>query len=127
MDLLASIALGDVSSADRLVRDNPGLLTAGGTLHLLAKRGDARGVRWMLDHGADPDARWAHWDAEVTPLHLAAWLGHVEVVRALLRAGADPAVRDSKHGGDALGWAEHGGRVDVVRLISSVSVRPRDT
>jgi hypothetical protein len=23
-------------------------------------------------------------------------------------AGADPAVRDSKHDGDARGWAEHG-------------------
>jgi ankyrin repeat protein len=117
MDLLASVALGHATSADRLVRDNPGLLTAGGTLHLLAKRGDARGVRWMLDHGADPNARWAHWDAEVTPLHLAAWQGHVEAVRVLLAAGADPSIRDTKHDGDALGWAEHGGRVDVVRLL----------
>ena len=119
MDLLASVALGDWSAADRLVRDDPSLSNAGGTLHLLAKRGDAPGVKWLLDHGADPNARWAHWDADVTPLHLAAWQGHVAVVRVLLAAGADPTIRDSKHDGDALGWAEHGGRVEVVRLLKS--------
>jgi ankyrin repeat protein len=118
-DLIASVSLGDWAAADRLVRDNPELLATGGALHLLAKRGDVAGVRWMLDHGADPNARWAHWDADVTPLHLAAWQGHTEVVRALVAAGADPTIRDSKHNGDALGWAEHGGRGDVVRLLRS--------
>ena len=118
-DLVVSLSLGDWAAADRLVRDHPGLLAAGGALHLLAKRGEVRGVRWMLDHGADPDARWAHWDADVTPLHLAAWQGHADVVEALLAAGADPAARDSKHDGDALGWAEHGGRVDVARMLRS--------
>ena len=44
----------------------------GGALHLTAKRGDAAAVRWLLERGADPNARWGHWDAEVTPLHLAA-------------------------------------------------------
>jgi ankyrin repeat protein len=44
----------------------------------------------------------------VTPLHLAAAQGHVEVVRLLLGAGADPNIRDSKHDGDAIGWAEYG-------------------
>jgi Ankyrin repeats (3 copies) len=79
-----------------------------GALHLLAKRGDVRGVRWLLDHGADPNAGWSHWGAEVTPLHLAAAQGHAEVVRVLLAAGADPSIRDSKHDGDAMGWAEYG-------------------
>jgi len=116
-DLIASLALGDQAAADRLVRDNPELLATGGALHLLAKRGEARGVQWMLDHGADPNARWAHWDADVTPLHLAAWQGHADVVEALLAAGADPTIRDSKHDGDALGWAEHGGRADVARIL----------
>jgi ankyrin repeat protein len=97
MDLLASVALGDWPTAERLVRDNSQLVRAGGTLHLLAKRGDARGVKWMIDHGADPNVSWAHWDADVTPLHLAAWQGHAEVVRVLLAAGADPTIRDSKH------------------------------
>lgn len=62
----------------------------------------------LLELGADPNARWAHWDAEVTPLHLAAAQGHAAMVRVLLGAGGDPAATDGKHHGTAAGWAEHG-------------------
>jgi ankyrin repeat protein len=117
MDLLASLALGDWPVAERLVRDHPDLVNSGGVLHLASKRNDARVVKWLLDHGADPNAKWAHWDADVTPLHMAAWHADPEVVRLLLGAGADPHVRDSKHDGDALGWAEFFGRADNVRVL----------
>lgn len=120
LDLMAALALGDRDLAARLVRDNPRLAN-GGALHLLAKRGSASGVAWMLAHGADPNARWAHWDADVTPLHLAALGGHADVVRLLFDAGADPGIRDSKHDGDAIGWAEHFGQVAVVRLLRATS------
>jgi ankyrin repeat protein len=105
IDLLGALVLGDDQTAARLFAEGG---ASPGVLHMLAKRGDARGVRWLLDHGADPNARWGHWDAEVTPLHLAAAQGHADVVRLLLAAGADPSVRDSKHDGDAIGWAEYG-------------------
>jgi hypothetical protein len=64
MDVVAALSLGDREAAGRLVRDNPGLIKPGGAavgaLHLMAKRNDADGVKWLLDHGADPNARWAH-------------------------------------------------------------------
>jgi ankyrin repeat protein len=89
----------------------------GGSLHLLAKRGDARAVKWLLDHGANANVRWPHWDAEVTPLHLAASQGHADVVRLLLTAGADPSIRDSKHDGDAIGWADHFRQPEIVQIL----------
>jgi ankyrin repeat protein len=123
MDVFAALALGDEATAARLRGEEPGRVEAAGALHLSAKRGDAGAVRWLLDRGADPNARWAHWDADVTPLHLAAAQGQVDVVRLLLAAGADPTLRDSKHDGDAIGWAEHGRvppsprRKEVVRIV----------
>jgi ankyrin repeat protein len=105
IDVFGALVLGDDATASRLLGKNG---ASAGALHLLAKRGDAHAVRWLLERGEDPNARWSHWDAEVTPLHLAAQNGHVDVVRLLLDAGADKAVRDSKHDGDAAGWAEHG-------------------
>jgi ankyrin repeat protein len=123
LDLVAALALGDVDLAGQLWSAHPrgGERTEAyhGVLHLMAKRGDARAVRWLLDHGADPDALWAHWEADVTPLHLAALADHAEVARALVAAGANPAIRDNQHNSDALGWAEFFGRTEIVRLLST--------
>jgi ankyrin repeat protein len=123
LDLLAALTLRDWMTAEQLVRDNTRLLAAqdatGGVLHLAAKRGDTLAARWLLDHGAQPNELWPHWDANVTPLHLAAWGNHVEVARALLDAGADPTIEDSKHHSDAIGWAEFFGNKEMMELLAS--------
>ncbi len=118
-DLTAALVLGDWELAARLQRESPRLLAKGGVLPLMAKRGDAAAVQWLLAQGADPNTLWSHWGAQVTPLHLASFGGNAEVVRLLLAAGADPGIHDSMHDSDALGWAEHFGRVEIVRLLRS--------
>ena len=123
-DLLTMVALGDWEAAAGLLHDNPGLVAPGGAsagvLHLMAKRGDTAAVKWLLDHGVNPSVRWAHWDAEVTPLHLAILGDHPEVVRLLLKAGGDPEIRDSKHDGDARGWAEFFQRREIIELLEAL-------
>jgi ankyrin repeat protein len=123
LDLVATLALHDWETAARFRREIPLLLERGGAsagvLHLMAKRNDVAAVKWLLDHGADPNARWSHWDAEVTPLHLAVLAGHAEIVRVLLAAGADPRIRDSKHESDAIGWAGFFGRRDIVQILTT--------
>lgn len=122
-DLLTMVALGEWEAAARLLHDNPGLVAPGGAsagvLHLMAKRGDTAAVKWLLDHGVDPSVRWAHWDAEVTPLHLAILGDHPDVVRLLLKAGADPQIRDSKHDSDTRGWAEFFERREIIELLEA--------
>jgi ankyrin repeat protein len=121
MDLVALLSLGDWDAAAVFVDGNRELVEKsgldGGCLHLLAKRGDVRAVKWLLDHGANPSARWPHWDADVTPLHLAASRGHADVVRLLLAAGADPSIRDSKHDSDAVGWAGFFRQPAIVHIL----------
>ena len=117
MDLVAATALRDWDTASRLAAASPQLIDKGGALHLLSKRGDTTAVEWLLEKGANPNALWAHGDADVTPLHLAASQGHAEVVRALLNVGADPEIRDSKHDGNALGWAEFFKKPEIVQLL----------
>ena len=114
---VALLGLGEWEMAERLWDEIPARAGYTGALHLMAKRGNSQAVAWLLAHGAEPSARWAHWDAEVTALHLAVLGDHVDVGRLLLEAGADPAIRDSKHDGDAAGWAEFFGRTDLMRLL----------
>jgi ankyrin repeat protein len=110
IDLIAALAVDDTDSAAELgVQPH--------ALHVMAKRGDTEAVHWLLDHGADPNALWSHWDAEVTPLHLAAAQGHTDVIRLLLDAGADATIHDSVHDGNALGWAEHFGQAEAAKLL----------
>lgn len=104
--LLDSVAVGDWASAQRLMRQNPDAVTREGVLHLMAKSGNATAVRWLLEHGADPNARWNHWNDLLTALHLAVLGNHPDATRALLAAGADPTIRDTQHDSDALGWAQ---------------------
>jgi hypothetical protein len=66
--LLAAVALRAWDTASAILAANPEVNANGGALHLLAKRGDAMGVKWLLDRGAHADALWPHWDAEVTAL-----------------------------------------------------------
>jgi len=123
LDLLAVLSLGDWAAAERFLRDDPHLLEPGGagfgTLHLAAKRNDSAAARWLLAHGADPSARWAHWDSDVTPLHLAVLANHPEMVTLLVNAGADPRIRDTKHDSDAIGWAEFFERPGLVEILNA--------
>jgi ankyrin repeat protein len=116
LDLVATVALRDWSTAERVIRENPQLMQAG-VLHLMAKRNDTFAVKWLLDHGADPNVRWAHWDTDATPLHLAASQGHEPVIRLLLEGGADPSIRDTQHDSDASGWAEFFKHPEIVPLL----------
>jgi ankyrin repeat protein len=128
LDLMGALALHDWDAASRLLRENHGAVEAGGAntgaLHLMAKRNDVDAVRWLLEHGADPNARWSHWDADATPLHLAAWQGHTEVARVLLDAGADPAIHDSKHDSDVMGWAKYSNQPKMVELLTEYASKP---
>lgn len=116
MDLVSALSLADWELAARLVRENRNLVNSG-VLHLISKRGDVAAARWLLDHGADPNLGWAHWDAEVTPLHLAVFANHPAIVRLLLDAGADTTIEDSKHKADARGWADFFHRNEILEML----------
>ncbi len=77
-------------------------------------------VRWLLEHGADPNRR-APFHGQVpgrcTALHLAAQTDDPALVRMLLDHGADRTIRDETYGGDPAGWAEHAGAPRTLKLL----------
>jgi ankyrin repeat protein len=128
VDLFTALALRDWDAAQRLLDSERAANQSGGNssgvLHMMAKRGDVAAVSWLLDRAVDCNARWAHWDSDVTPLHLAVLGGQVEIVRLLLRAGADPLIRDSKHDSDAIGWAEFFKGPEIMEMLESHRPKP---
>ena len=119
LDLFTALAVDDFLVAAEILRLEPESLSRDGILHLMAKRGHVVAVKWLLVNGADANAIWTHWDADVTALHLAVMANHPDTVRALLNAGANPGIKDSKHDSDAIGWAEFFGRGDLVTLLTA--------
>jgi ankyrin repeat protein len=77
-------------------------------------------VRWLLEHGADPNRRAPFHGQEsgrVTALHLAAQTNDPELVRMLLDHGADRSIRDENYDSDPAGWAEHTGSGRTLALL----------
>ncbi|MFY9821298.1 MAG: ankyrin repeat domain-containing protein [Thermoanaerobaculia bacterium] len=105
-------AEGDVEALRGLLANDPSLVRASAPdspypgwtgLHEAAKRGHQDAVRWLLQHGADANAREA--GDHTYPLHWAVAQGHLEIVRALLDAGGDAQGFGDVHLLDVIGWA----------------------
>ena len=62
-------------------------------------------VEWLLARGGSPNARSTD-ESRHTALHAAAWKGDLRMARLLVEAGADRSIRDARHDGTPLDWAE---------------------
>lgn len=82
------------------------------------------GIRWLLDHGVDPNVRSYTDKIDETPLHLAVRNGwEHEIVALLLDHGADPRARRGD-GRTAYALAVQGGRDDLAALLLARGVVP---
>lgn len=108
---VAAAAKGDVRELRRLFDEDPSLLRTtlpgghGGwtALHAAAKAGHDEAARFLLEHGADANAR--EKGDNTSPLHWAAAHAHPDVVRTLLDAGSDVQGVGDLHALDVIGWA----------------------
>jgi ankyrin repeat protein len=106
-----SEAMKAVVASGRLAPD--GLTTM---LHRKLDWTDLAGVRWLLAHGADPNALSAWGDRALH--HALARDNALPLIEALLDAGADPALPAPVSAGrSAAAMAARGGRTDALELF----------
>jgi len=100
---------GDLARLNTLLAADPGLIneTAGPgvrtALHHAVFGKSEAGVRFLLEHGADPNIRCEGDNAY--PLHFAAEKGNFPLVRLLIEHGADPIGEGDYHELGVIGWA----------------------
>lgn len=105
-------AMQAVVESGRLAAD--GLTTM---LHRKLDWTDADGVRWLLDHGADPNALSAWGDRALH--HSLARGNALPLLEALAHYGADPSLTAANHSGrSAVSVAARMGRADALELFT---------
>jgi ankyrin repeat protein len=78
---------------------------------------DLRGARWLLEHGADPNALSAWGDRALH--HSLARDNALPLIEALLDFGADPSLDAPNHAGrSAVAVAARAGRADALELFA---------
>jgi ankyrin repeat protein len=99
-------------------------VTSGETaLHITVKRGDALYTRFMIEKGADVNARDGHGD---TPLMLAVQGGYDSLIPILTDAGANPNLGNAQ-GETPLIIAVHRRDGDMIRLLLKAGGDPDQT
>jgi ankyrin repeat protein len=83
-------------------------------LYSAARNGHHAVVAWLLERGADRNAKGFFGG---TALHWAAINGHATTVELLLASGADPSIRDARFDSSVEGWAEEGGHQEVIEIL----------
>lgn len=112
-----TIKCGDFDSFKRLIDNNPdslNVMTPFGTwLHIAAKRGYLKMVRYLVEKGLDVNIKGGIFDA--TAMNLAALSGEMNVIRYLVSKGAILDVSHAKR--NPLFSAIQDGHMDVVQYL----------
>jgi ankyrin repeat protein len=109
----------------KIVVESGKLNDTGLTTMLLRKADwhDLKGIRYLLDHGADPNRMtiWKH-----TALHQALRRdNHLEIIEAMLDHGADPSLVNGRKGRTAASMAAYRGRGDVLDSLERRGISNR--
>lgn len=85
-------------------------------LFFAAKHGQTEVVKYLLDHGTDPNS--LHHENQ-TAIHWASFNGHLDCVKSLIEAGANPSLRDKRWNSSAYVWAREDNQTHVMDYLKS--------
>jgi ankyrin repeat protein len=99
--------LGDLASLESLYATDPSFVRRD---EVLMSTNDAQVAAWLLERGANPNARTS-FGSQGMALHGAAWNGNLELAKVLVAAGADVHGLDVEHRNTPSGYARVARRI----------------
>ena len=92
-------------------------------LHRTLEAHSLAGIRVLVELGVDINGLVPGTGLDRAVIHAAAAWGSVEIVKSLIELGADPTLRDPTYGGDAIGWAAHHDRHEMVAYLKALAAK----
>ena len=123
IELRHAAALGRVADVARMLAAKPSRDEIEEALIFASHQGELETARMLVENGAAGDVMvTSHrstpdYAGRATALHMAANAGHSDIVKLLLAHGAHATAIEPTFGGTAIGWARHGGYLDVAELL----------
>lgn len=121
LDFMSALYLERYEAAETMLKHDPSRIGTDGrdtiALHLSVSKKNAAAVQWLIEHGADVNAKRNLWDCNHTALHMTAESGAIDMARMLLDAGADPNIHDDKYDATVLAWAKFCQQAQVAALV----------
>jgi len=99
--------LGDLAALQEMYDEDPSFVRRD---EVLMSAQDLEVVSWLLERGANPNARTS-FGSQCMALHGAAWNGNLALARLLVAAGADVHGRDVEHQNKPSGYARVARRI----------------
>lgn len=102
--------LGDHEALQSMYERDPSFVRRDEVLMNAIGTGNLGLVSWLLERGANPNARTA-FGSQGMALHGAAWVGNLQMAKLLVAAGADVSGRDVEHQNTPSGYARVARRI----------------
>jgi ankyrin repeat protein len=90
-------------------------------LHRAFRAYSLDGIRLIVELGVDINGLVPGTGLDRAVIHSAAATGVIPAAQFLIDLGADPTLRDPTYGADAIGWADHHGRREMVTFLKQVT------
>ena len=119
INILVAAGIGREDKLNELL-PTADILTKRKALACAAANGQPKCCLILLNEGLDPNQyNPSGFHSHNTPLQLAIWGNSIATVRCLLRSGANPEIRDTMHKSNAVDWATHLKRTDILRVLTA--------